>query len=136
MRVTLVGPAYPWRGGLPLLVTDLARRLAAEGHAVRVRTWTHQGPAGLMPTQALTAAEGVVYPAEPVLSWRNPVGGWRVGRAAAASDLVVVVHYTTVQAPVLWAVAREPAGVRGSSRSARTPSRTRPGPATGRSPHC
>ena len=106
MRVTLVGPAYPWRGGLPLLVTDLARRLAAEGHAVRVRTWTHQGPAGLMPTQALTAAEGVVYPAEPVLSWRNPVGGWRVGRAAAASDLVVVVHYTTVQAPVLWAVAR------------------------------
>ena len=106
MRVTLVGPAYPWRGGLPLLVTDLAHRLAAEGHAVRVRTWTHQGPAGLMPTQALTAAEGVVYPAEPVLSWRNPVGGWRVGRAAAASDLVVVVHYTTVQAPVLWAVAR------------------------------
>ena len=106
MRVTLVGPAFPWRGGLPLLVTDLAHRLVAEGHAVRVRTWTHQGPARLLPTQTLTAAEGAVYPAEPVLSWRNPVGGWRVGRAAAASDLVVVVHYTTVQAPVLWAVAR------------------------------
>ena len=106
MRVTLVGPAYPWRGGLPLLVTDLAHRLAAEGHAVRVRTWTHQGPARLLPMQTLTAAEGAVYPAEPVLSWRNPVGGWRVGRAAAASDLVIVVHYTTVQAPVLWAVAR------------------------------
>ena len=41
-----------------------------------------------------------MYPAEPVLSWRNPVGGWRVGRAAAASDLVIVVHYTTIQAPV------------------------------------
>src|SRR5215217_1582664 len=106
MRVTLVGPAYPWRGGLPLLVTDLAHRLTAEGHAVRVRTWTHQGPARLLPTQALTTAEGALYPAEPVLSWRNPVGGWRIGRAAAATDLVVVVHYTTVQAPVLWAVAR------------------------------
>jgi D-inositol-3-phosphate glycosyltransferase len=106
MRVTLVGPAYPWRGGLPLLVTDLAHRLAAEGHAVRVRTWTHQGPARLLPAQALTAAEGAVYPAEPVLSWRNPIGGWRAGRAAAASDLVIVVHYTTIQAPVLWAVAR------------------------------
>ena len=106
MRVTLVGPAYPWRGGLPLLIADLAHRLTAEGHAVRVRTWTHQGPARLLPTQALTAAEGAVYPAEPVLSWRNPVGGWRVGRSAAASDLVIVVHYTTIQAPVLWAVAR------------------------------
>ena len=106
MRVTLVGPAYPWRGGLPLLVADLAHRLAADGHAVRVRTWIHQGPARLLPTQTLTAAEGAVYPAKPVLSWRNPVGGWRVGRAAAASDLVIVVHYTTIQAPVLWAVAR------------------------------
>ena len=106
MRVTLVGPAYPWRGGLPLLVTDLAHRLTAEGHAVRVGTWTHQGPARLLPTQALTTAEGALYPAEPVLSWRNPVGGWRIGRAAAASDRVIVVHYTTIQAPVLWAVAR------------------------------
>lgn len=106
MRVTLVGPAYPWRGGLPLLVTDLAHRLAVEGHAVRVRTWTHQAPARLLPTLALTAAEGTVYPADPVLSWRNPVRGWQVGRAAAASDLVIVVHYTTIQAPVLWAVAR------------------------------
>ena len=68
--------------GLPLLVTDLAHRLAAEGHAVRVRTWTHQGPARLLPTQTLTAAEGAV-PAEPVLSWRNPVGGggWAGGRS-------------------------------------------------------
>jgi glycosyltransferase involved in cell wall biosynthesis len=106
LRITLVGPAYPWRGGLPLLVTDLAHRLTADGHQVRVRTWARQGPARLLPTQPLTAPEGTVFPAEPVLSWRNPVRAWRVGRAAAASDLVVVVHYTTIQAPALWAVAR------------------------------
>ena len=136
MRVTLVGPAYPWRGGLPLLVTDLAHRLAADGHAVRVLTWMRQGPARLVPTQTLTATEGTVFPAKPVLSWRNPLGGWRVGRAAAASDLVIVVHYTTIQAPVLWAVAPAATAVRGSSRSARTSSRTKPGLATGRSPRC
>ena len=48
-----------------------------------------------------------MFPAEPgPLSWRNPLDGWRVGRRAARSDLVVVVHYTTLQAPVLATVAR------------------------------
>jgi glycosyltransferase involved in cell wall biosynthesis len=107
VRITLVGPAYPWRGGLPLLVTDLAHRLTAQGHAVRVQTWTHQGPARLLPTRPLDSPETAVFPTEPApLSWRNPLDGWRVGRRAAASELVVVVHYTTLQVPVLWAVAR------------------------------
>ena len=102
MRITLVGPAYPWRGGLPLLVTDLAHRLTAEGHAVRVQTWTRQGPARLLPTRPLASPETAVFPAEPTaLSWRNPLDGRRVGRRAAASVLVVLVHYTTLQAPVL-----------------------------------
>jgi glycosyltransferase involved in cell wall biosynthesis len=106
-RITIVGPAYPWRGGLPLLVSDLAHRLTAEGHSVRVQTWSRQGPARLLPTEPLTAPEGAVFPTEPAaLSWRDPVGGWRVGRRAAESDLVVVVHYTTLQAPVLATVAR------------------------------
>ncbi len=107
MRITLVGPAYPWPGGLPLLVTDLAHRLTAEGHEVRMQTWTRQGPARLLPTRPLTAPEGAVFPAEPgSLSWRNPLDGWRVGRRAARSDLVVVVHYTTLQAPVLATIGR------------------------------
>ena len=108
MRITVVGPAYPWPGGLPLLVTDLAHRLAADGHVVSVQTWTRQGPARLLPTRPLAAPEGAVFPTEPApLSWRDPLGGWRVGRRAAArSDLVVIVHYTTVQAPVLTAVVR------------------------------
>ena len=63
MRITLVGPAYPWPGGLPLLVTDLAHRLTAEGHGMQ--TWTRQGPARLLPTRPLTAPEGTVFPAEP-----------------------------------------------------------------------
>lgn len=109
MRITLVGPAYPWRGGLPLLVTDLAHRLTADGHEVRVLTWMHQGPARLLPTRPLAAPEGAVFPAEPVLSWRDPVGAWRTGRAVAA-DLVIVVHYTTVQAPALALVTHAARG--------------------------
>ena len=107
MRILLVGPAFPWRGGLPLLVTDLAHRLTAEGHEVAVQTWSRQGPARLLPTQRLTAPEAAVFPTvRAPLSWRNPLHWWRAGRRAAAYDLVVVVHYLTLQAPALWAVAR------------------------------
>jgi glycosyltransferase involved in cell wall biosynthesis len=110
VRVTLIGPAFPWRGGIPLLVTDLAHRLAALGHDVRLRTWSEQGPARLLPAQRfpLTAPESGVYPTEPEpLSWRNPVHWWRAGRRAAAeSELVVLIYYTTVQAPALATIAR------------------------------
>ena len=110
MRVTLIGPAFPWRGGIPLLITDLAHRLAGLGHEVRLHTWSAQGPARLLPAQRfpLTAPESGVYPTEPEpLSWRNPVHWWRAGRRAAAeSELVVLTYYTTVQAPALAAIAR------------------------------
>lgn len=110
MRITLIGPAFPWRGGIPLLTNELAHRLTAGGHTVRVRTWSRQGPARLLPAQRhpLAVPETAAHPTvrEP-LSWRNPLHWWRTGRrAAAASDLVVLVFYATVQAPALSVVAR------------------------------
>jgi glycosyltransferase involved in cell wall biosynthesis len=110
VRVTLIGPAYPWRGGLPLLTNELAHRLTACGHTVRVRTWTRQGPARLLPAEhhPLATPEAEVYPTvrEP-LSWRNPLHWARTGReAAAASDLVVLIYYVPFQAPALAAIAR------------------------------
>jgi glycosyltransferase involved in cell wall biosynthesis len=109
MRLTLVGPAYPWRGGIPLLTTDLAHRLIAAGHQVRLRTWTSQGPGRMLPAQRhpLGRPESHVFPAEPEpLSWRNPAHWRRIGELAAAeSDLVVPIHYTTVQAPALSVIA-------------------------------
>jgi glycosyltransferase involved in cell wall biosynthesis len=110
VRITLIGPAFPWRGGIPLLTNELAHRLTAAGHAVRVRTWTRQGPARLLPAQRhpLASPEAAAYPtvAEP-LSWRNPIDWCRTGqRAAAESDVVVLVFYATIQAPALAAIAR------------------------------
>lgn len=109
MRTTLIGPAFPWRGGIPLLTNELAHRLSSRGHTVHVRTWTRQGPARLLPAERhpLSTPEAEVYPAvrEP-LSWRNPVHWWRTGRrAAAASDVVVLLYYVPFQAPALAAIA-------------------------------
>jgi glycosyltransferase involved in cell wall biosynthesis len=109
VRVTLIGPAFPWRGGIPLLTNELAHRLAACGHTVLVRTWTRQGPVSLLPAELhpLETPEAEIYPAvrEP-LSWRNPLHWVRTGRrAAAASDLVVLLYYVPFQAPALAAIA-------------------------------
>jgi glycosyltransferase involved in cell wall biosynthesis len=109
VRVTLIGPAFPWRGGIPLLTNELAHRLAGCGHTVLVRTWTRQGPASLLPAELhpLETPEAEVYPTvrEP-LSWRNPLHWVRTGRrAAAASDLVVLLYYVPFQAPALAAIA-------------------------------
>jgi D-inositol-3-phosphate glycosyltransferase len=110
VRVTLIGPAFPWRGGIPLLTNELAHRLAACGHTVHVRTWTRQGPARLLPAEVhpLATPEAEVFPTvrEP-LSWRNPRDWGRTGRRAAAeSDVVVLIYYVPFQAPALAMVAR------------------------------
>jgi glycosyltransferase involved in cell wall biosynthesis len=110
MRVTVIGPAFPWRGGIPLLVTDLAYRLAGAGHSVRLHTWSSQGPARLLPVQRhrLVAPEARTFPTDPEpLSWWNPLHWWRVGRRSGrTSDTVILIFYTTVQAPALWAIVR------------------------------
>jgi glycosyltransferase involved in cell wall biosynthesis len=110
VRITLIGPAFPWRGGIPLLTNELAHRLASRGHRVELRTWTRQGPASLLPAELhpLSTPESEVYPTvrEP-LSWRNPLHWRRTGeRAAVASDVVVLIYYVPFQAPALAAVAR------------------------------
>ena len=118
MRIALIGPAHPWRGGIPLHTAELAHRLAAVGHDVRICSWRSQGPARWLPTQRdrLTAPEAPPYPASTYpLDWRSPLSWWWVGRRLARqTDVVVLVSYTTVQAPALGlvgAIARRGARV-------------------------
>jgi glycosyltransferase involved in cell wall biosynthesis len=134
MRITLVGPAHPWRGGVPLLTMDLAHRLSTAGERVQLYTWTSQGPARLLPAEAhpLATPEAPIFPAvRATLSWRNPWTWWRTGSTVSReSDVVVLVFYTTLQSPALWAV-----GAQASRRGARVvavccnvvPHETRPG---------
>jgi glycosyltransferase involved in cell wall biosynthesis len=118
VRIALIGPAHPWRGGIPLHTAELAHRLAAVGHDVQICSWRSQGPARLLSTQRdrLTAPEAPPYPASTYpLDWRSPVSWWSVGRRLARQfDVVVLVSYTTVQAPALGligAIARRGARV-------------------------
>jgi len=105
LRVVLVTDSYlPRLGGIELHVRDLATRLAAQGHHVRVVTATGGPRSGV-------ADPFVVHRLQPAGA-REPVdpsvwtGADRAGleRAVAGADVVHV--HSSVLSPLAWAAAR------------------------------
>ncbi|WP_149259124.1 glycosyltransferase family 4 protein [Actinomadura sp. K4S16] len=112
MRVAIVGPAFPYKGGGARHTTELAHRLAAAGHDVVIESWRAQYPSFLYPgQQTISEPEGEPFPGtRRRLDWRRPDGWWRTGRALRSSDLVVLVVLSTVQVPSYLGIL---AGLRG-----------------------
>ena len=44
MKITILGPAYPYRGGLASIMQTMAREYQSRGHEVRIYTFTVQYP--------------------------------------------------------------------------------------------
>ncbi|GAA1586434.1 glycosyltransferase [Actinomadura kijaniata] len=101
MRIAIVGPAFPYKGGGAQHTTELAHRLAAAGHTVRIETWRAQYPGFLYPgRQTIEEPEGEPFPnTGRDLDWRRPDGWFRVGRALRSADLVVLSVLSPVQVP-------------------------------------
>ena len=101
MRVAIVGPAFPYKGGGARHTTELAHRLAAAGHEVAIESWRAQYPGFLYPgQQTIDEPEGDPFPGtRHRLDWRRPDGWYRTGRALRSCDLVVLVVLSTVQVP-------------------------------------
>lgn len=109
MRVAVVGPTHPYKGGVAQHTTRLAHELAAHGHEVELVSWSAQYPALLYPgQQKVEVPEQPVFPRTSYpLSWRSPVGWWRTGRRLAReADVVVLVLVTPVQAPALVTIMK------------------------------
>jgi glycosyltransferase involved in cell wall biosynthesis len=107
VRITLVGPAHPYKGGGARHTTELAHRLAAAGHDVIIESWRAQYPARLYPgQQLLDVPEGEPYPRiRRRLAWYRP-DGWLAGgrRLASSADLVVFALLTPLQVPAYLAI--------------------------------
>jgi glycosyltransferase involved in cell wall biosynthesis len=113
VRIAIVGPTYPYKGGGAQHTTELAHRLAAQGHDVVIESWRAQYPAFLYPgQQTISAPEGTPYPKTVRrLDWRLP-GGWvAAGRRLRSADLVVLAVLSPVQVPaylgILWGIGRK-----------------------------
>jgi len=101
VRIALVGPAHPYKGGGARHTTELAHRLAAAGHDVVIESWRAQYPAWLYPgQQLLDVPEGEPYPrTRRRLAWYRPDGWLAEGRRLASADLVVFALLTPLQVP-------------------------------------
>ena len=102
MRIALVGPTHPIKGGVAAHTTTVAMRLAAAGHQVRIVSWSRQYPARLYPGEQFVGGAPELPPFEPTerrLAWNSPAGWVTAARRLRNQDLVVFAHITPVQVP-------------------------------------
>jgi glycosyltransferase involved in cell wall biosynthesis len=106
VRVAIVGPAHPYKGGGARHTTELAHRLADAGHDVIIESWRAQYPARLYPgQQTVSVPEGEPYPrTRRRLAWYRPDGWLAEGRRLRPADLVVFAYLTPLQAPPYLAI--------------------------------
>ena len=110
MKVIILGPAWPYRGGIAAFSERLARQYQREGHEVKLVTFTLQYPSFLFPgkTQFSTdpAPEGLTI--RRMMSSINPLSWWRTGRWVKKqhADLLLCAFWLPFMSPCLGTVLR------------------------------
>ena len=108
MRIAVIGPTHPIKGGVAQHTTMLAHRLAEAGHDVSIVSWRRQYPSFLYPGQQTVDTPELrpFTPTDRVLSWNRPDTWVRAARRLRDVDLVVFAHITPVQVPPYWVMLR------------------------------
>ncbi|HEX8426140.1 glycosyltransferase [Hymenobacter sp.] len=110
MKIVIIGPAYPLRGGLATYNERLARAFREAGDEVKLVTFSLQYPDFLFPgqTQFSTEAGPTDLPIEVSINSVNPWTWWRVGEKLRREkpDLVVFRFWLPFMGPALGTIAR------------------------------
>jgi glycosyltransferase involved in cell wall biosynthesis len=110
MRIVLIGPAHPLRGGLASFNERMAVELQADGHEVVVFSFKFQYPGFLFPgkTQFTDAAAPVGIDIRPVIHSLLPYNWLRTARAISRlkPDMVVCRFWLPFMAPCLGSILR------------------------------
>lgn len=109
MKITILGPAWPYRGGIAAFNERLAKELQSEGDDVNIVTFTLQYPSFLFPgkTQYTDAPKPNGLEIKRELSSINPYTWVKTGLdiKSQAPDLLVMRYWLPVMAPALRVVA-------------------------------
>lgn len=111
MRITIVGTAYPLRGGIAHYNALLYRELSAAGHTVDIVTFRRQYPAFLFPGKTQNeegGADSFRVPSEAIVDSINPVTWVTAGRLIRSRlpDLVVFKYWLPFFGPCFGTIAR------------------------------
>lgn len=110
MKICILGPAHPYRGGLASIMETMARVFAGRGDEVRILTFTLQYPSFLFPGESQTVdtpAPGDLR-IERCVNTVNPFNWIRVGRRLRreAPDFILMKYWTPFMAPCFGTIAR------------------------------
>jgi len=110
MKITILGPAHPFRGGIAALNERLAKQLVTEGHSVNIVSFTVQYPSILFPgkTQFSDQPANFQFPIKRELNSVNPLNWIKVGRQIkkARPDLLIVRFWIPFMGMSLGTVCR------------------------------
>lgn len=103
LRLAVVGPTHPHKGGVAAHTTTLAHQLSDAGHDVTLVSWSHLYPVRLYPgEQAVPGGTPDVSPfprTVRALSWARPASWLRAGRRLRDVDAIIVVHVIPALVP-------------------------------------
>lgn len=110
LKIAIVGPAHPYRGGLAAIMESMAREFQSRGYDVDILTFTLQYPSFLFPGKSQT----VDSPAPTDIRIRrrvstvNPISWFSVGMELrrAKPDIVLMKYWTPFMAPCFGTIAR------------------------------
>ena len=110
MKITILGPAHPYRGGLASIMETMARVFRRRGAEVLIRTFTLQYPSLLFPGKSQTVS---TPPPDDLRIVRcvntvDPFNWLRVGRLIRRErpDYVLLKYWTPFMAPCFGTIAR------------------------------
>lgn len=111
MKIVVLGPAWPFRGGIAQLNESLVAALMRAGHTVQVVNFTTQYPAIIFPgkSQYTDGPKPEGLTAKRMLSSINPISWCRTARYIIDQqpDLVLVRYWLPFMAPALGTVCRK-----------------------------
>ena len=110
MKIVIIGPAYPYRGGLATYNERLAQEFIKEGHDVKMETFTLQYPALLFPGKSQFNDKPAPEDLEitRTVNSINPLSWFRVGKRLANEkpDLVIFRYWLPFMAPALGTISK------------------------------
>jgi len=110
VRIVLIGPAHPLRGGISQYNTSLARAFLSNGDDVLVISYSRQYPGIFFPgkTQEDLAGEAYLVEAEHLVDSVNPPSWSRTARRIAgfSPDLVLIQWWQPFFGPAVYGIIR------------------------------
>ena len=110
MKIVILGPAHPYRGGLATIMETMAREYQSRGDEVKVYTFSLQYPSLLFPgkSQLVDTPPPHDLHIERVVNTCNPLNWVEVGRRLCheAPDMILMKYWTPFMAPCFGTICR------------------------------